>query len=1010
MSDGSLEGTLDGAGRASTGVRPARARPPLWLALAVAAAALVGVYAEFAYLFPPPEADAPGPRRAYTPPPQRKPGEVELSPNQFDIDSALTVRRPPGGRATAYMGRSVIAHDPGWDVSAGHRFLESEMVRQAILLAAREERGLATRDELLDGTPPAGAGEAGTYEVSSLFDERGTRVTARLLDGKRPTGLIPPALAKGLGDHPEADDYPLRLAALLESMTRSDFPTLLDGIGGRGEPNRPATEGAVPAGVEEKLATLGLVDHLEAARALHRAIREDGESPERLGALARAYAKLAALTAHHWSTGHRAYQARALLYAERLTARTPESPSALRQRAFVRALIGLNWAASADLASAASLDAKAEKPAPPPDWVEPIDAYLKFDRARLEAVQGPQGRLAAFLEMAALEFPMHTRIAVESAGAVLELDPDCGRAFDVIGQSGQLGDRHASTVAAPASFEAHLREKLAAADGLPDAVRKALEAAPPALDAALQEAGEADPAEPSWGHLARISREERFNHVRRRLTFMAREWGVPVGDYWEEARPLVEGHPYRPYLGSLTSDPAEARAFDDFAVKFDASALQPNEFDLIDALIGGKGKPDRKSYYPAAEAHASRTAQDLCLLLAEISPKKLPVAETLLRVSPRTQYAKGMIIRWDWDRIQDKLDDWKKTDGDLPAVQRTLGYEYLSRKRFAEAREWLRRYVQQSPDRAAYEKLAESYEGEGDREGWLAALNDYLEDSEDAGLSHAQVRVQIARYHLAQGRPDLAKPYADEAAGTGAGWAMLCASDVDERLGEWESAEGWARNVSLRYPANWDAWYCFCRRTGRGDLDGARKVVQAALRRPELARPIPAGWFHWIEGDLDKAMRAMEGADDGSSEPGLTTLLVALYDQAGEAEKRDAAFRRSIEAMKDKAPKTTEVYSILLESMAEGKSIDPGRIEAILGSMQGEYPDPSRLILGRLLLDRGRKDEAKAQLAPCARSPFISDWGRAAAGAWLREAGHEVTPPAPGGIKPEPEPAGPTRA
>jgi hypothetical protein len=49
--------------------------------------------------------------------------------------------------------------------------LRREVVRQAVLIAARDELGLATRDELLDDAPPVGQGSA-SAEVAELFPFR----------------------------------------------------------------------------------------------------------------------------------------------------------------------------------------------------------------------------------------------------------------------------------------------------------------------------------------------------------------------------------------------------------------------------------------------------------------------------------------------------------------------------------------------------------------------------------------------------------------------------------------------------------------------------------------------------------------------------------------------------------------------------------------------------------------------------------------------------------------------
>ncbi|WP_165248502.1 hypothetical protein [Paludisphaera soli] len=943
------------------------------------------------------------------PPPESKPrppGWVDTYGNQADVPSLLTIQAPgANGKATVFLGRAGGPRDPLAVHFSNPRILERELVRQAVLLAARDERGLTTRDELLDGAAPP-AGEARPLKITTVFSRSLNRLLARIPDGKRAEGLIEPVLAKALGGDPESDDFPTHLASTLEGMTRAEFPKLLDQHGGRGEPNRIAAEGPAPGGVEERLATLGLVDHFEAVRALHRAIRAEGESPERLGLLARAYAQLAALTAHHWSPVHRAFQARALLYAERLVARDPDSSFALRHRAFARALVGLHAAAMKDLEAAKSLDAKAGRPAPVPGWVEVIDAHLNYDRARLEAAKPPHDRLAALLKMVNFEFPAYTRLAAKSAEAVLQLDPDCGRAFDVLSNNGGLNDKHRATDIAPQAFRALFRTKLADADDLPETVRKALErdADDLALTDALDEAGSAsvDPDEPSWGVLAQLAREARFVQVQRRLTFMARNWGVPVEDYWDEVKPLVEGHRFRPYLGAITRDKEEARKFAEFARTFPIVDLELTESDLIEVILGDS-KRDPRDLRKSAEVFSSRTARDLSSQIAEgVNSGLVPTAEALLRVSPRNPYAKDILVRHDWERSQPRLEEWKKSDGGAAAFQRGLGYQYLDLKRFAEAREWLARYVEQSPDRTAYEKLAESYEGEGDREGWLAALEAYLENTEDAGLDHAQVRVRIANYYLSQDRPKEAKPYSDEAAQTWAGWAMLCASEVDERLGDLESAEDWARNVSERYPDSWNVWYRFCKRTGEGDLDGATDLARAAVRAG-VAPPVGRAYLHWLEGEPDEAIRTLERVYETTPEDGIATLLISLYDQTGAAGKRDDLMRKVIEEVKPTAPTSAALLDLMLKSTAVGAPpLDLAAVQAQLDESPAEIRLPLRFHVGRFLLNHGRPEDARTILEPCLARGF-DEWCRAASAAWLREAFPPPKPAEPERPRPRPE-------
>src|SRR5262249_23514598 len=131
-------------------------------------------------------------------------------------------------------------------------------------------------------------------------------------------------------------------------------------------------------------AEFNFISQFAALRRLHAALRNDRESSELTAALARQYADLGAETAFLWSPAHKGFEARALLYAERLVQRKSAGPLALWNRAYVRALVGRHQAALDDLARAAEA-AGAGTPGKKPDWVPLIRAHCEFDRSALQA-------------------------------------------------------------------------------------------------------------------------------------------------------------------------------------------------------------------------------------------------------------------------------------------------------------------------------------------------------------------------------------------------------------------------------------------------------------------------------------------------------------------------------------------------------------------------------------------------------------------------------------------------
>ena len=376
---------------------------------------------------------------------------------------------------------------------------------------------------------------------------------------------------------------------MAEALSRSEFPALLKQLGLKGAPNQVAAAAPVPPEVETAARATRLRRPGCRPPRLHEAIRTGGESPARLAALARAYAQLGVLSEYQWSPAHRAFKARALLYAERLVARDPKSALALRSRAFVRALVGRHDLALADLDEAKKRDEGTKDAAPAPSWLPLIDAYLKADRKAMAIKDGPHARLAALLNMMTVEYPVRTRAR---RGRSRGREPRC-RLLRRLRRD--LRERPARR---PAHRDPGRSGRLH--EALPDQAEVAAGAAGDRPAAAGEEQRRADPrrtrssrragpatiaGEPSWAVLAHLAREARFVHAWRRLDFMAHKWAVPVGEYFDDIQPFVVKHRYYAFLESIALPPQEGqRALTALADRLNLTDIEPTERPLIDAL------------------------------------------------------------------------------------------------------------------------------------------------------------------------------------------------------------------------------------------------------------------------------------------------------------------------------------------------------------------------------------------------------------------------------------------
>ncbi|WP_165066043.1 tetratricopeptide repeat protein [Paludisphaera rhizosphaerae] len=943
----------------------------------------------------------PTPETASAAPP---PKPIPVSPNApdpADVTSLISISKARDGRATVELARPVAPRDVSKIAGTDQDLLFREFARQAVLIAARDERGAATRDELLDDAPPTAEAVA---QVGTLFR---TNVQSRL--------LIRPVAAGKVDEQTEpltvGDLDPKKVSGeaepelvLTEKLSRTSIPETLDRLGLKGEPNAYRADASVPNGVEEKLGSLGLVDLVRAIREVHAAIRTDGESPARLGALVRGYATLGALTTHHWSAAHRAFEARSLLYAQRLVAKEESSAFALRHRAFAEALAGRHASAIKDLTAAAGREGGAEAPA----WVEVIDAYVQYALPRLGAAKPPHDRLGAYLKMLAVEQPAGTRQLIHAAEAVIQVDPDCSQAFDMISSNGGLSDLHKATVLGPQSFHEFLRSKLHAAKDLPESARKSLEDEDDAaLDDALAQAGRvgSDSGEPSWGVLAHLARETRFVQVMRRLDFMRKKWSVPVDDFWEAARTSIMHHPYRPFLGMLAGNPEDRRDYEEFSMVYDRADLESTEAPFILHIqhTPGPALDSARDDWNLVGAHNTSSVRDITLMLNGTREElRANYAERLMEASPNNAYAASMLVKYDWAKSQPKLAEWKERHGNSAAFLFALANKLIELDRHDEARPVLTHYIIVSPDRWGYDQLAECQQKAGDEAGWLETLNAYLEDTENSGLDHATVQVRLARFYLKKGLPEKARPYAYDAAATWAGWAMKCAAEVDEQLGDLESAGAWLQRTAERYPSSWADWYLFSRRTGRAEPERAAKLARVMTRVPGATDPVTLAFYHWIEGDADAALRTLNPGTASTNDLRVAINLALLQDQTGATDERDKTVKRMVDEMKNSGPKTVEICEMLFGSLAPGaKPPDLAAIDAMIADWTPEPRSIVEYLVGRFLLNRGRIEDARKHLEYCVGYVGFNSWYRTATSVWLREASPDA--------KPTPKPANPGR-
>jgi tetratricopeptide (TPR) repeat protein len=857
--------------------------------------------------------------------------------------------------------------------------LAREVVRQALLLAARE--GLGARaldipigDPEVPGTPDA------TFRIGSRFrtmyqakpdDPAVGRITIVQGDGAGRRVLWSGEFDCAMNIAPT---FP-KLVAVVERLARDEFPKVLEGLGvARTGPAPPkdAAEGDLPPGVEARLGELAETEAFAAIRALHEAIRTRGETSTRLLALARAYANLGSLAESQWTADYLAFQARALLYARRAVVRDHDAPASLRAQAYVEALAGLTRQAWDDLHQADRADWGQDKP----PWAAAIRAYCRSDAGALGRLiksrpDDPLPRYLRFLVVTSSSGYLFSidkvcRHEVLAAGhEVLARVPDCFRVHDGIAAAKGFANLRASTTVPLELYAKALPARLARVPGLPPKAAERM--ADGNLDEvglrkALVAASADDPSDLTWGVLARQLREIRFLLVCRRYHFLAESREADAAAFAAKALPMVADHPNRAYIECAPEGfdrPDTPRKLQ----SLDLVDYQSKSRDLVDGLR--EGFPDLADAVEAIgwEHTNLGTLPGQVERTKNVGNERLwEAAHNLLRFDPDSPLGRGALIASRWEEARPNVEAWEKDhDGGDTFVIAQLGLHAMKEGQYDDAERRLEAALARSPERWIFEGLAEVYRKTGRIDRWKAAADRFLK-GEEQDLDHALALLDLADALMRQGRYDQARPYAERAAASGASWAMPVAARCAEEQGDWKAAEVWMSRASQRFAPNWLDWFYWCQRTGRGDARAAAALVEGQVeagRAPSADEFLPVASVYILVGRPEAARRFAEAAFKGDHEPFAGVWLLWACDLAGDRAVRDAAMK-TIAAQTATAPRTARIIGALADWLAQGEKSSPDlkRIDALLEEIPAEYRPDSAGIVGLLLDRHGRKEEA----------------------------------------------------
>jgi tetratricopeptide (TPR) repeat protein len=922
------------------------------------------------------------------------------------------------------------------DADAPPPFLARELMRQAVLIAARDECGLRTPDATLGEKIPDSPSlhvvpfdlHCRVARVKKGFDVRYTlsrtngKATEKLGEWSFLTDVFSPKMI-------------INLADLAERMSRGKLKNLLTAQGlGKSVP-APREFAGVPRETTERLWEWNEITVLGALRRIHAEIRAKGESPELVGGLAVGYANLGSLTASYLGPAHKAFFARALLYAERLVHESDESDWALWHRAYVRALVGLHNAARLDVKAARKAWDKKTSPQPP-FWADILEPFCDGQLPQMmeKAKNHRQQRLARYLKMQAVMYSDLSALTIQTCSGLLQDCPDCLRAADALCSTRMIGPMRMVTDSAFSLLSNSLRRRLPDVHRFPASLAKRVTDAKPPDETAGDKATEdeiefrvqlvadikaettsgRDTLEPSLDVLGNLIEEIQFLQVVRRLELENTIWAVQTEPTISTYRPLCAHHPYAAFLDSYSDDPADVGK----TYKAILATLDPSEMVMLDWRILNwlrvHGMEPGTTWLRIAWAHADPVWSDEMYGLdqgiagqPDERHTNKPHMDMMWDTSSRIPAAVAIQVFRNWYRARTFMGTVENDYGDDPILMASLSTRFYKLKQWDNAERCTKKWIANAPDYGAYGRLAAIYKEKGDLVHWKETLVKSF-DLPSNGLEQAQVQNQLAHYHMDRKEWSEAVTYADAAAQSYSGWGMMTACRCHEMLGEWEKAEMFVRATSERYDTSRFEWMLWCHRTGHGDADAADNCARTyfeslGTNKTHFVRQQDA-IYYLLRKEPEKAQTVFELCFEKGHEAYNALHAALIADTLGKTAERDRLLAEIVNANLSESPRGhayagmyKEVVELLQKALPPGsvKDLDFKKIEAVIHKApEIETPTNFEYFIGMFLKNRGDNEKSREYLIRCAQSELIVKYTHMHARQTLRDLNIPLPPKA----------------
>jgi tetratricopeptide (TPR) repeat protein len=284
-------------------------------------------------------------------------------------------------------------------------------------------------------------------------------------------------------------------------------------------------------------------------------------------------------------------------------------------------------------------------------------------------------------------------------------------------------------------------------------------------------------------------------------------------------------------------------------------------------------------------------------------------------------------------------------------------------------------------------------------EKWLVAVADYVNRS-DPSFENAALAIDAANFLMSRGDYARAARYAATAARSGAECAIQSQEYPAEGMGDWASAEKYARQAADAY-GNTQAWFTWCIRTGHGDLEAARKHFLAGMNpaADDIDGLEMIAVYHMLNGDDTKAQPFLKRLYEEKHDP-WGALHAAIYAGAhGDVQTERRVLAPFAEPGKSSFPVTplTDLAAACAKALTadqifDKQCVDKANVVHDYDFNNANYVN-NNYMLGRILILQGQNDLG---ITCIKRAAGHNSYGASRALAALYLRAHRMEVPKPG--------------